>query len=826
MANLRTLSLSIKSGKFLVGEKVTTGKATTTVTAVDVDAQTVTVENPVKGLFELGSPIIGLKSQAVGVILNNEMFDEIIDSTTDTLNTLTSSVADLQSALGNAAQDLISNLTSQIPTNISLQVLTVNYTSGTEFIAGEKVTTGSVLSVIQSVNIKGKTITVIPPVSGTFQVDDIITGLQSATVAKITNIAESDTFDLFNLFGGELPADFSLTDFVSGIGVDPNLNLFSTNDIIPDLASTFSVLDKDVVSDPSTVVDESINAIRDNPLNPGTTGLSSPNDRHRTNIANEPTDKFEAEYPYNKSYRSEGGHLIEIDDTPGKERLLNEHISGTYTEMKSDGNFVTKVTKDNYTVICGDGYVTVEGKASVYVTGDCVLKVGGVLTVSSDTGINFVTKGDFRLKANSINMESTSGNISAKSAADVLLTATESTNIKSKKNLVESAEITSFTTGEQFVVDSNKIFQNSKTDITLQSKEKTNINSTGDFNLASNNSVFIQSAKKTNIKSGEETSIGSGATVNIKSAQDTIISAPALEVDATLNVKSATNLKATGTDSRGDSHDLPINGQGADAAKEAAAATPGTAEDPVLPADSKGSGITFIEDPEKILMAVDDDPELALLAIKDGLDKGTINKKEFDEKPPSGGTSDTAAPSGNRESVLDAPTLKDIGTSPPDNLRLSTNFTLGQVSKFAVATPCAVRAQEGLTVDQIVQNLQLLSQNCLEKIKTKYPNMIVTSGFRSKASNSKSGSKTSQHLTGQAVDMQFTGAKKSDYFIIAQWIKDNVPYDQLLLEYKSTGTKLPWIHISFRGRTNRNQIKTMWNHSTYRPGLHDLSDRK
>ena len=143
--------------------------------------------------------------------------------------------------------------------------------------------------------------------------------------------------------------------------------------------------------------------------------------------------------------------------------------------MKSDGNFVTKVTKDNYTVICGDGYVTVEGKASVYVTGDCVLKVGGVLTVSSDTGINFVTKGDFRLKANSINMESTSGNISAKSAADVLLTATESTNIKSKKNLVESVEITSFTTGEQFVVDSNKIFQNSKTDITLQSKEKTSL---------------------------------------------------------------------------------------------------------------------------------------------------------------------------------------------------------------------------------------------------------------------------------------------------------------------------------------------------------------
>lgn len=841
MANLRTLSLSIKSGKFLVGEKVTTGKATTTVTAADSNAQTITVESPVKGLFELGSPVIGLKSQAVGVILNNEMFTEIVDSTissvtgvidsavasaNDALNSLTSTIAGLEASLTNTAQDLLSNLLSEIPTSISLQVLTVSYTTGTEFIAGEKITTGSVLSVIQSINIKGKTITVIPPVSGAFQVNDIITGLQSATVAKITNISESDTFDLFNLFGDNLPADFSLTDFISGIAVDPNLNLFSTNDIIPDLSSTFSVLNKDVVSDPSVIVDETINAIRDNPLNPGTTGLASPNDRHRTNIANEPTDKFEAQYPYNKSYRSEGGHLIEVDDTPGKERLLNEHISGTYTEMKSDGNFVTKVTKDNYTVICGDGYVTVEGKASVYITGDCTLKVGGVLTVSSDTGINLVTKGDFRLKANSINMESTSGNISGKSAADVLFTATESTNIKSKKNLLESAEITSITTGEQFIVDSNKIFQNSKTDITLQSKEKTSINSTGDFNLASNNSVFIQSAKKTNIKSGEETSIGSGAAINLKSAQDTKVTAPALEVDAVLNVKASTNMKATGTDSRGDTHDLPINGQGADAAADAAAATPGATEDPVLPADSKGSGITFIQDPEKILMAVDDDPELALLAIKDGLDKGTINKKEFDEKPPSGGSSDTAAPTGNRATLLDAPTIKDVGTTPPDNLRLSTNFTLGQVSKFAPATPCAVVAQEGLTVDQIVQNLQLLSQNCLEKIKIKYPNMFVSSGFRSKASNSKSGSKTSQHLTGQAVDMQFTGAKKSDYFAIAQWIKDNVPYDQLLLEYKSTGTKLPWIHISFRGRTNRNEIKTMWNHSTYRPGLHDLSDRK
>ena len=44
---------------------------------------------------------------------------------------------------------------------------------------------------------------------------------------------------------------------------------------------------------------------------------------------------------------------------------------------------------------------------------------------------------------------------------------------------------------------------------------------------------------------------------------------------------------------------------------------------------------------------------------------------------------------------------------------------------------------------------------------------------------------------------KFDGIAKKDYYAIASWIKDNVLFDQLILEFKTTGTGNPWIHISY-----------------------------
>lgn len=156
-----------------------------------------------------------------------------------------------------------------------------------------------------------------------------------------------------------------------------------------------------------------------------------------------------------------------------------------------------------------------------------------------------------------------------------------------------------------------------------------------------------------------------------------------------------------------------------------------------------------------------------------------------------------------------------------DAVPLTTGWTVGRLTRSPNVTfNHPLRAPSaGLSVEEIVCNLKLLTVNCIVPIKARFPNLFITNTFRP----SGIGSPTSQHPRGQAADMQFRGVTKKDYFEIAQVIKDLVPYDQLLLEYKTTGSGLPWIHISFNKAGNRRQVLTFLNDRTYAQGLKDLS---
>jgi hypothetical protein len=90
----------------------------------------------------------------------------------------------------------------------------------------------------------------------------------------------------------------------------------------------------------------------------------------------------------------------------------------------------------------------------------------------------------------------------------------------------------------------------------------------------------------------------------------------------------------------------------------------------------------------------------------------------------------------------------------------------------------------------VVNNLAALAQNVIEPIKAKYPNTLVTNTYRHGASIGGGA-----HGTGQAADLQFRGVPAHSYFEIAKWIEQNIPYDQLLLEYLPG--KTVWVHISF-----------------------------
>ena len=149
----------------------------------------------------------------------------------------------------------------------------------------------------------------------------------------------------------------------------------------------------------------------------------------------EPTTPYDAEYPYNHVYESEGGHIREMDDTPGKERIHERHASGSGYEIGPDGTKVTRVKKDNYTIITGNDYChiqadatkTIDGGLRVFINKDRVsdnannyniqVGAGANVTIQVDEGdINLIAPGD----TGNINLKA-GGQIALESGAGIYL---------------------------------------------------------------------------------------------------------------------------------------------------------------------------------------------------------------------------------------------------------------------------------------------------------------------------------------------------------------------------------------------------------------------
>lgn len=147
----------------------------------------------------------------------------------------------------------------------------------------------------------------------------------------------------------------------------------------------------------------------------------------------------------------------------------------------------------------------------------------------------------------------------------------------------------------------------------------------------------------------------------------------------------------------------------------------------------------------------------------------------------------------------------------PDDFRLSSNFTLAMLSTRAAAGSHRVVANAGLTAAQIVCNLKAVAENVLEPLLRQYPTAFVTSGFRG-------GTGQSQHGRGEAVDVQFRDVTRGDrraYYERAQWVRTNIPFDQLILECPQ-GTA--WLHISYRAGSLRQDVRS-WFGGGYPEGL-------
>jgi hypothetical protein len=92
---------------------------------------------------------------------------------------------------------------------------------------------------------------------------------------------------------------------------------------------------------------------------------------------NQPPSPYAAVYPFNHVYESESGHLIEVDDTPTKERLHWYHRSGTFTEFHPKGIRTDNTTGHRYNMVTGNQESIIGGtEKKVVSNGDSFTKVG------------------------------------------------------------------------------------------------------------------------------------------------------------------------------------------------------------------------------------------------------------------------------------------------------------------------------------------------------------------------------------------------------------------------------------------------------------------
>ena len=135
--------------------------------------------------------------------------------------------------------------------------------------------------------------------------------------------------------------------------------------------------------------------------------------------------------------------------------------------------------------------------------------------------------------------------------------------------------------------------------------------------------------------------------------------------------------------------------------------------------------------------------------------------------------------------------------------QLTPHFTLEEL------TATNVRGVNNVPPPVARMRLKDVAENILEPVRQHFgAPVIVHSGYRSPVVNAAvRGSKTSQHMQGEAVDFHVPGV---DFFTVARWIAENLDYDQLILEYcDPSGFGKGWVHCSYVGYKPRRRRLTV-----------------
>jgi zinc D-Ala-D-Ala carboxypeptidase len=138
-------------------------------------------------------------------------------------------------------------------------------------------------------------------------------------------------------------------------------------------------------------------------------------------------------------------------------------------------------------------------------------------------------------------------------------------------------------------------------------------------------------------------------------------------------------------------------------------------------------------------------------------------------------------------------------------MNLTKNFTLAEMTKSETALRHGLENNPG---EQELAAMKLLAEKVLQPVRDHFKRGVkVNSAYRHPDVNAKvGGSRNSDHTRGQAADIEIPGVANAE---LAQWIKDNLEFRQLILEFYTPG--IPdsgWVHVSYVAEDNKKEVLT------------------
>lgn len=136
------------------------------------------------------------------------------------------------------------------------------------------------------------------------------------------------------------------------------------------------------------------------------------------------------EYPNNHVIETKSGHILEIDDTDGSERIHLRHKDGSYFEIHPDGSVSKRITGNEQSIVSGDENILIEGAVRINTENKADITIQNKVHVK-------VNEGDIQIEVLDGN-----ANISVNGNADLNITGDMNTSVDGNKTINVKGDMT------------------------------------------------------------------------------------------------------------------------------------------------------------------------------------------------------------------------------------------------------------------------------------------------------------------------------------------------------------------------------------------------